>query len=226
MLIPRPAAITIAAGLLAVSVGTVGLLTRHSTAAMRPPPIGVATVPAPTGPIVSLPAAPIVSRPTASPGPARVTIARPVPIARPVTLIIPMIGVKTHLIKVGLTAGGALQVPSSATVAGWYTGSPRPGAIGPAIIEGHVDSLTGPGVFYRLSELQPGDRIYVRRADGTTVEFHVTAAQTYQKAYFPTADVYGPTPDPELRLITCGGTFDYATGHYLSNTIVYAAESS
>jgi hypothetical protein len=234
MLIPRPAAITIAAGLLAVSVGTVGLLTRHSTAAMRPPPIGVATVPAPTGPLVSQPAAPLVSppaaplasQPAASPDPARVTIARPVPTARPVSLIIPMIGVKTQLIEVGLTAGGALQVPSSTTVAGWYTGSPRPGAIGPAIIEGHVDSLTGPGVFYRLSELQPGDRIYVRRADGTTVEFHVTAAQTYQKAYFPTADVYGPTPDPELRLITCGGTFDYATGHYLSNTIIYATESS
>ena len=225
MLIPRPAAITIAAGLLAVSVGTVGLLTRHSTAAMRPPPIGVATVPAPTGPIVSLPAAPVVSRPAASPGPARVTIARPVPIARPVTLIIPMIGVKTQLIELGLTAGGALQVPSTTTVAGWYTGSPRPGAIGPAIIEGHVDSLTGPGVFYRLSELQPGDRIYIRRADGTTVEFRVTAEQTYQKTYFPTAAVYSPTPDPELRLITCGGTFDYATGHYLSNTIIYAAES-
>ena len=217
MLIPRPAAITIAAGLLAITVGTVGLLTRHSTPAMRPPPIGVATVPAPTGPIVGQPAV--------LPGHARLTTAGPVPVARPVSLIIPEIGVKTQLIELGLTADGALQVPSSTTVAGWYTGSPRPGAIGPAVIEGHVDSLTGPGVFYRLSELQPGDRIYVRRADGTTVEFRVTAAQTYLKAYFPTAAVYGPTPDPELRLITCGGTFDYATGHYLSNTIIYATES-
>jgi hypothetical protein len=218
MLIPRPAAITIAAGLVAITVGTVGLLTRHSTAAMRPPPIGVATVPVPAGPIVSQPAAP--------PGPGRLTAARPVPVARPVSLIIPVIGVKAQLTELGLTASGALQVPATTTVAGWYTGSPRPGAIGPALIEGHVDSLTGPGVFYRLSELQPGDRIYVRRADGTTVEFRVTAAQTYLKSYFPTASVYGPTPDPELRLITCGGTFDYATGHYLSNTIIYAAESS
>jgi hypothetical protein len=217
MLIPRPAAITIAAGLLAITVGTVGLLTRHSTAAMRPPPIGVATVPAPAGPIVSQPAA--------LSGPGRLTAARPVPVARPVSLIIPEIGVKAQLTELGLTASGALQVPATTTVASWYTGSPRPGAIGPALIEGHVDSLTGPGVFYRLSELQPGDRIYVRRADGTTVEFRVTAAQTYLKSYFPTAAVYGPTPDPELRLVTCGGTFDYATGHYLSNTIIYAAES-
>ncbi len=217
MLIPRPAAITIAAGLLAITVGTVGLLTRRSTAVIRPPPAGVATVPAPAGPIISQPAV--------LPGPASLTTARPVPVARPVSLIIPLIGVKTRLIELGLTPSGALQVPSSTTVAGWYTGSPRPGAIGPAIIEGHVDSLTGPGVFYRLSELQPGDRIYVRRADGTTVEFRVTAAQTYLKNHFPTAAVYGPTPDPELRLVTCGGTFDDATGHYLSNTIIYAAES-
>jgi hypothetical protein len=217
VLIPRPAAITIAAGLLAITVGTVGLLTRHATPAMRPPPVGVATVPAPTGPIVGQPA--VLS------GPAGLAAARPVPVARPVSLIIPAIGVKTQLSELGLTAGGALQVPSSTTVAGWYTGSSRPGAIGPAIIEGHVDSLTGPGVFYRLSELQLGDRLYVRRADGTTVEFRVTSEQTYLKAYFPTADVYDPTPDPELRLITCGGTFDYASGHYLSNTIVYATES-
>ena len=81
-------------------------------------------------------------------------------------------------------------------------------------------------MFYRLSELRLGDRIYVRRADGTTVEFWVTSEQTYLKAYFPTAAVYDPTPDPELRLITCGGTFDYATGHYLSNTIVYASLTS
>jgi hypothetical protein len=219
VLSPRPAAIIIAAGLLAITVGAVGLLTRHSTAAMRPPPLGVATVPAPAGPIVDQPAAAV---PPKSP---RLTPATPVPVAKPLTLIIPMIGVKTQLTEVGLTAGGALQVPSTTTVAGWYTGSPRPGAIGPALIEGHVDSLTGPGVFYRLSELQPGDRIYIRRAAGTTVEFRVTTEQTYKKAYFPTTAVYSPTPDPELRLITCGGTFDYATRHYLSNTIIYAPES-
>jgi hypothetical protein len=214
---PRPVAITLAAGLLAITVGTLGLLTRHSTPDMRPPPAGVATVPAPAGPIVDPPVLLPVS-------PRLIPLASSVQVARPVSLTIPVIGVRTPLVKLGLAAGGALQAPSSTAVAGWYTGSPRPGVIGPAIIAGHVDSVTGPGVFYRLSELQVGDRIYVRRADGTTVEFSVTAVQTYLKAYFPTAAVYGPTPDPELRLITCGGTFNYASGHYLSNTIVYAAE--
>ena len=70
--------------------------------------------------------------------------------------------------------------------------------------------------------LHRGEHIYVRRADGTLVVFTVTAVRMYAKAQFPTATVYGPVPDAELRLITCGGTFDYARGSYLSNVVVYA----
>jgi sortase (surface protein transpeptidase) len=143
-----------------------------------------------------------------------------------VSLTIPIIGVKTGLVTLGLAADGSLQVPSSAQVAGWYTGSPRPGGVGSAIIVGHIDSLSGPGVFYRLPELRPGNPVYVRRADGTLVEFRVTQVQTYSKDHFPTQAVYGPTPDAELRLITCGGAFDPATGHYLSNIVVFATEVS
>ena len=89
---------------------------------------------------------------------------------------------------------------------------------------GHIDSTSGPGVFYRLTELRSGDDVFVKRADGTTAEFRVTSIQTYLKDQFPTEKVYGPTPDAELRLITCGGAFDPATGHYLSNIVVYATE--
>jgi sortase (surface protein transpeptidase) len=205
----RPAAaFALAAGLAVVAAGTAGLLlTRHPTPALRPVAAGVAALPAPTGPIV------------APPQPSD-----PRPVARPVSLVIPLIGVNTQLITLGLTSGGTLQVPSSTSVAGWYTGSPRPGAIGSAIIVGHIDSISGPGVFWRLSELRAGDKIFVKRADRTLVEFRVTSVQTYLKDRFPTQAVYGPTPDPELRLITCGGAFDYATGHYLSNIVVYATE--
>jgi len=206
----RPAAIAVAAGLAVIAAGTAGLLvTRHPTPALRPVAAGVAALPAPTGPIVAPPQSDT-----------------PAPVASPVALTIPLIGVKTNLITLGLAAGGALQVPSSTSIAGWYTGSPRPGAIGSAIIVGHIDSLTGPGVFYRLAELRAGDDVYVQRADGTTAEFRVTSVQTYLKDKFPTQTVYGPTPDAELRLITCGGAFDPATGHYLSNIVVYATEVS
>jgi sortase (surface protein transpeptidase) len=144
----------------------------------------------------------------------------------PVALTIPAIGVQTSLIHLGLTTAGTLAVPSSTAVAGWYTGSPRPGAIGPAVIVGHVDSHVGPGVFFHLSRLRPGDRVYVRRADGTLAVFRVTATLSYAKDRFPTLAVYGPTPDAELRLITCGGAFDRQLRSYLSNTVVYAVQVS
>ena len=193
-----------------IVAGTAGLLlTRHSTPALRPVAAGVAALPAPTGPIAAPPQS-----------------AQPAPVASPVSLTIPLIGVQTRLMTLGLAADGALQVPSATSVAGWYTGSPRPGAVGSAIIVGHIDSVNGPAVFFRLPELRRGDDVYVKRADGTTAEFRVTSVQTYLKDQFPTQAVYGPTPDAELRLITCGGTFDPATGHYLSNIVVYATEVS
>src|SRR5579859_1497964 len=204
----RRPAVFLAAGLLVAAAGTAGLLlTRHGTPALRPPALGVNAVPVPTNTIVAPPQS-----------------AQPGPVSRPVALTIPLIGVQTNLIYLGLTSVGSLQVPSTAYVAGWYTGSPRPGAIGSAIIVGHVDSYRGTGIFFRLRTLRRGDKIYVRRADGTLVEFRVTSVQTYLKNHFPTEDVFGPVPDAELRLITCGGAFDFATKHYVSNIVVYAAE--
>jgi sortase (surface protein transpeptidase) len=200
----RLATFVLAAGLLVAGVGAAGLaMARHPAAAQG---IAVAPVPAPVGPIAAL---------------ARTQDAEtPLPVA----LAIPAIGVRTKLIHLGLTAAGALQVPSSTSVAGWYTGSSRPGAMGPAVIAGHIDSYHGPGVFFRLSQLRPGDRVYVRRADGTIALFRVTAGRSYAKDHFPTLAVYGPTPDAELRLITCGGTFDPHLRSYLNNTVVYAMQ--
>jgi sortase (surface protein transpeptidase) len=222
----RPvAALALAAGLVVIAGGVAGLLlTRHSTPAMRPAAVGVGAVPAPTGPIVAAfpaPTGPIVavSQSTA-----------PKPVVAPVSLTIPLIGVQTNLMTLGLGRDGTLQVPppNMVSVAGWYTGSPRPGAIGSSIIVGHIDGDAGnvKGVFFRLRQLSAGDKIYVKRSDGTLVEFRVTSVQQYLKDHFPTEAVYGPVPDPELRLITCGGTFDLASGHYLSNIVVYATEVS
>jgi sortase (surface protein transpeptidase) len=211
----RAAVISLAVGVILAGAGAIGLaVTRHPVAARwaavtaLPAPTGPAALPAPTGPIVP------------------VRHSQAAEVARPVALTIPSIGVQTSLVDLGLTASGALQVPSSTAVAGWYTGSPRPGATGSAVIAGHIDSRVGPGVFFRLSQLRPEDRVYVRRADGTLAVFRVTAVQAYAKDSFPTLAVYGPAPDPELRLITCGGTFDPSKRSYLSNTVVYAVETS
>ena len=209
-LMRRPvAAALLCGGLLAAGGGLGGLILLTGPAAHHgtSPLLAAHPGPPPAGAVVAPP------RPI---GPARV--------ARPVYLSIPVIGVRTRLIRLGLTAQGTLQVPASTSVAGWYTGGPRPGQVGSAVIAGHIDSYLGPGVFFRLRLLRPGDRVYVRQAGGALAVFRVYAEHSYPKDHFPTQRVYGPAPDPELRLITCGGTFNPATGSYLNNVVVYAAQ--
>jgi hypothetical protein len=142
--------------------------------------------------------------------------------ARPVRIEIPAIGVRAPVVRLGLNEDRTLEVPTDFGDAGWWSGGPRPGEPGPAVIAGHVDSYTGPAVFFRLPELDPGDTIIVGRRDGSRARFTVRGSEQYPKARFPTARVYGRTTGPTLRLITCGGAFDQSTGHYLDNTVVYA----
>jgi hypothetical protein len=133
--------------------------------------------------------------------------------------------VSTRLQRLGRDAHGAVGVPTGPRrweEAGWYAGGTRPGDPGSAVILGHVDSKRGPAVFYRLRELRRGDEITVTRADGSRVRFAVQRVEQYPKRRFPTADVYYPTLTPMLRLVTCGGAFDRAWGHYLDNVIVFA----
>jgi hypothetical protein len=143
----------------------------------------------------------------------------------PLRVDIPAIGVRTQLLDLGLNSDGTIAVPSLSTDAGeaaWYKYSATPGQIGSSVIEGHVDSYGGPAVFFRLGALHPGDTIDVTLTDGVTAIFRVTGVREYPKAEFPDRLVYGPTDYAALRLITCGGDFDSATGHYLSSTVVFA----
>ena len=137
-------------------------------------------------------------------------------------LTVPTAGIDTALTGIGLDATGALVPPSDNTVAGWYRSGPAPGDPGPAVITGHVDSVAGPAVFFRLRDVAVGDPISVLREDGTTARFTVTRVARYPKTAFPAAVVYAPTPGAELRLITCGGTFDRTAGSYLDDVVVYA----
>ena len=150
--------------------------------------------------------------------------ARPLARSAPVKIGIPRIGVNAPVMKLGRDADGTVQVPPLAAhnLAGWYRYGPSPGQPGPAVILGHVDSTTGISVFYYLKNLHAGDTVDVTLADGTVAAFTVDGLQKVAKDAFPTASVYGKSGDPSLRLITCGGPFDQATGHYTDNIIVYA----
>jgi Sortase domain len=140
----------------------------------------------------------------------------------PVRVEIPAIGVSSPLVRLGLNRDGTMRVPSDLQVAGWFTGGPQPGQPGPAVIAGHVDSRTGPAVFYRLRELRPGDQIRVVRADRRVVRFEVESLASYPKRALPDDQVFGATTAPALRLITCAGTFDRARDGYRDNLVVSA----
>ena len=144
--------------------------------------------------------------------------------SRPVALAIPSIGVDSRtLVELGKETDGSLEVPRDYGQPGWFTGGSAPGQFGPAVIAGHVDSKSGPGVFYRLGQLKPGATVTVTRADGSTARFRVDKVERYAKDRFPTVAVYGDTTHrSELRLITCGGAFDARTGHYVDNVVAYA----
>lgn len=135
---------------------------------------------------------------------------------------IPAIGVSTDLESLAVDSSGILHPPTDFDKAGWFSGGVLPGQVGPAVIAGHIDSAVRPAVFEHLPELVPGNTISVSLSDGTSVSFVVASSSLVSKAAFPTAEVYGSAPTPQLRLITCDGPFDRSTGHYTDNLVVFA----
>ncbi|MFB2598306.1 class F sortase [Herbiconiux sp. P17] len=141
---------------------------------------------------------------------------------QPVRVRIPAIGVDSGLEPLTRDATGWIQPPADFGSAGWYRDGVVPGRLGPAVIAGHIDSAVGPAVFYDLASLTAGDTVQVDLSDGSTATFRVDRSIQVPKSAFPTEEVYGPTPDAQLRLVTCGGVFDDASGHYVDNVVVFA----
>ena len=205
------AAITLAIVLVALAYSQFGTTT-PSYARILPAPassLSIVALPPPTEKFTNGPAVNLSNAST------------PADVPAPTRLMIPAIGVDTSVVALGRNANGSAQVPSGTTYTSWYNLGPKPGQLGPAVILGHVDSYSGPGVFFRLRSLMPGDYITVR-AGSSTFKFEVSKLVTYRKDHFATAAVFGPTPDSQLRLITCGGPFDSSIGHYEDNVVVYA----
>ncbi len=147
----------------------------------------------------------------------------------PMSVSIPAISLQSSLLRLGNNPGGGMQVPdlqTSSQFAAWYKYSVTPGQLGASVILGHVDSYGGPAVFFRLGAMRPGDTVDVTLADGVTAVFRVTGVRTYLKSSYPSSLIYSARGYAGLRLITCGGDFDYSTGHYLSTVVVFAVLQS
>lgn len=203
-----------------VAVVLVAALGGASTAPERPViPPAVEAAPVVTPRAVHTPPRTQPSPPQPSPTEGPYRLERSVP----VRLQIEAIGVDTELMALGLNDDATMEVPPEGFPAGWYTGAPTPGELGPAILAGHVNWLATEGVFFRLAELAPGDEVVVAREDGSSVVFAVTSVEQHPKDAFPTADVYGDIDHAGLRLITCGGVIDSATRSHTDNIVVFAS---
>ena len=200
------------------------------TAFARPstPDPAVAGVPSEPSPSTSSPAStPSAGRPTARGD--QPDLRDPVkgvvlPESDPVALSIPRIGARSPLDEdLGLKPeNGEMEVPENPAKAGWFSGGATPGALGPAVIAGHVTWHGAPAVFYRLGSLRRGDQVHVTRKDGRTAVFTVSRVDQFSKSRFPSQAVYGAIDHAGLRLITCGGAYDAARHSYLDNVIVFA----
>jgi sortase (surface protein transpeptidase) len=200
----------IAAGAVLTAAGAAGIAV--AVAAGQP---GVLT-----GAATQVPATVQTSAPKLTSAP----MARALAASVPLRVEIPALRVSAPLVELGRNANGTLQVPplDNHDLAGWFDRSVTPGQKGTSIILGHVDSFTGPSVFFSIKMLRPGDIIDVVRADGDTAVFSVDGVQEVAKATFPASIIDEKTRYPELRLITCGGPFNTATRQYLDNIVVYS----
>jgi hypothetical protein len=217
----RNLVITVAAGVLAAT-GVTALAVAVAAQRHAPqPPRSAAGSLGPSAVSTAIPVAP------SSPHRVSKVVGLVLSSSKPVAIDIPAIGVRSSMQEVGLTAQHTLQVPAPGphyNEAAWYKYSSTPGSLGPAVVVGHVDSAAqGPSVFFNLGDLREGDKVLVKRADGLVAVFSVDGVRRYPKNQFPTKLVYGKTDHAALRLITCGGPFDNATGHYVDNIVVYAS---
>ncbi|MFI0357084.1 class F sortase [Actinomadura sp. 9N407] len=164
-------------------------------------------------------------KPAATGTTAAVAAVTPLSESLPTKITISKIGVSAPVGQIGLRPDGRIEEPplSRPNLTGWYKEGVTPGEVGPSVLLGHVDAKGKAAVFYRLKELKSGDKIQVSRQDGSTATFAVEGAQRVDKNAFPHKKVFGETLDhASLRLVTCGGAFDPASGHYKDNLIIYA----
>lgn len=188
----------------------------------RPSPTFVPTqVPAATATTMPSPTAGQTAV-AALPSPTVAPTATPLPVAGvPVRIVIPRLKIDADVEHVGLAPDGSMDVPQRFDTVGWYKLGARPGELGNAVLAGHLDSKTGPAIFWRLKELQPGDEIIVTGDDGKDRHFVVRELENYPYDRAPLERIFGPTESVGLNLITCIGTFDRRAQNYDQRLVVY-----
>lgn len=222
----------------AVVLMATALLTSHPAPAFAPSRLVQAAhqVAVPTAPRPTV-GQPTVRRPTLRQPPASPAKVRPPPPApsspaakprrlperdvRPVRIQIRALGIDRRPVPLRVLEDGSLEAPRRYSDVGWWQDGPLPGAGGNAVVVGHLDSETGPAVFYGLASLRRGDLVAVTRRDASTVRFRVRSVQRFRVKDFPAERVYRRGGPSGLVLITCGGRYDRKAGRYLDNVVIF-----
>jgi len=141
----------------------------------------------------------------------------------PISISIPKIGVRAHIESVAMDSLGRMDVPQNPDDTAWYSPGFRPGMKGNAVIDGHLDKVTGaPAVFWNLKELSTGDSIAVTESNGAKYTFTVDRVVKYPYNQFPLQEVFGNSDIPKLNLITCNGVWDKNSKNYSDRLVVYS----
>lgn len=202
----------------------VAALQATPTAAL-PTPVPTTLAPTPTPPPTAIataePTTIATVEPTVEPTPT------PIPQPKigaivPTRLRIPSLGIDTQVEQVGKTKDGAMDVPNSFWTVGWYKLGAKPGEIGNAVIDGHLDNPKGPSIFWDLKKLVPGSRIFVSDNKGQELVFEVYDNADYPFDSAPLEKIFGTASNVQLNLITCGGVFDQKSHNYDRRLVVYA----
>lgn len=199
----------------AVTVVLAGAVGCASPAAPGPAPVAAAQ-PVPAGPATDAEPVP------AGAGRPDPDVPEPEPGA-PARIRVAGIEVDAPVVSVGVDDAGLMEVPEDVRTIGWYRFGATPGENGSAVLSGHVDDrVQGPGAFFDLAGTETGETVEVDTGDGETLAFRVDSVRNFGKTELPLEEVFQRSGPPRLVLITCGGEFDRATGHYVDNIVVTA----
>jgi LPXTG-site transpeptidase (sortase) family protein len=121
----------------------------------------------------------------------------------PSRLRIPSIAVDAPVTGVGLLRDGSMAVPDNLWVSAWLSSGPRPGQAGSTVIAGHR-GISTPGLFGHLENVRQGDRIRVDLSTSTQLQ------------------VFGPTVQQQLVLITCLGQYSQSSRTYDHRLVVFS----
>lgn len=140
----------------------------------------------------------------------------------PARIEIPSIGVDTAIEPTGILDNGEMGVPEDVDQVGWFEPGYKTGSKGHSVLAGHVDSLTGPAVFYELENVKIGETVTITDADGRKMVFEIQKKVSYETDEAPIEEIFGPSDDRMINLITCTGDYNRSIGSHEERLVVTA----